>query len=108
MEEKMGFNDSNKEIQNNQCNYNDCCQCKKIFMILVILILTFMSGIMVGNCGRCRYSDYYYNYPYFAKKHHIKPQKMHRGMHSIPTNATPNTPQGNQLEGFIIEIDQNN
>ncbi len=104
----MAFNDSNKETEQHHCYNTDCCQCKKLFMVLVVLILTFMAGIMVGNCGRCRYSDYYYNNPNFTKQHHIKPHKMHRGMHHIKTNQQTNTPQNNQLEGFIIEIDQNN
>ena len=51
----------------------ECCYCKKIFMGLVILILTFMAGIMVGNCGRCHYSDNYYQNHYHHKKN--KPQK---------------------------------
>ena len=62
------------------------------------------AGIMVGNCGRCRYSDYYYNNQ--PLKHHSKKtKKMHRGMHNIPQN-TPST--NNQIEGFIIEVEQPN
>ena len=101
MEEKMVYYDSNKDNDTTTCQ---CDHCKKIFMALVVLILTFMAGIMVGNCGRCRYSDYYYNNQ--PLKHHSKKtQKMHRGMHNIPQN-TPST--NNQIEGFIIEVEQPN
>ena len=65
----MVYNENNKD--NIHCDY-ECCQCKKIFMILVILILTFMAGIMVGNCGRCRYSDTFYNKHHQLKNHHNK------------------------------------
>ena len=51
----MVYYDSNKDNDTTNCQ---CDHCKKIFMALVVLILTFMAGIMVGNCGRCRYSDY--------------------------------------------------
>lgn len=102
----MAFNDSNKD-NNNQCYHTDCCQCKKLFMTLVVLILTFMAGIMVGNCGKCRYSDYYYNNQSFAKHHHSKPKKMHRGMHHIQPHTATQAPQNNQTGGFVIEIDQN-
>ena len=100
---KMVYYDSTTNKTDNTNNPNDyqCCYCKKIFMLLVLLILTFIAGIMVGNCGRCRYSDYYYNnLTSIPKQHHKKPQKMHRGMHNIPQN--------NQIEGFIIEVDQPN
>ncbi|MBR5599233.1 MAG: hypothetical protein IKW39_04255, partial [Alphaproteobacteria bacterium] len=53
-----------KKMDNTPNNHNccniECYQCKKIFMALVLLILTFMAGIMVGNCSRCHYSDDYY------------------------------------------------
>ena len=106
---KMVYYDSNKDNNNDNNNYHhdcECYHCKKIFMVLVLLILTFMAGIMVGNCGRCRYSDYYYNnQAKMLKHHHKKHTKMHRGMHQVPQNV--NTPNG-QVEGFIIEVDQSN
>ena len=102
---KMVYNENNKD--NIHCDY-ECCQCKKIFMILVILILTFMAGIMVGNCGRCRYSDTFYNKHHQLKNHNNK--KFHRGMHKLPEQApNENTSYpNNQTGGFLIEIDQTN
>ena len=105
----MVYNENNKD--NTQCEY-ECCQCKKIFMILVILILTFMAGIMVGNCGRCRYSDsQYYNRTHNnINKHQTIQKKFHRGMHETP-QPLPNTNQtypNDQVGGFLIEIDQTN
>ena len=85
------------------CSQIECCICKKVFMTLVILILTFMAGIMVGNCGKCHYQDTYY--------YHTRPtlsntpkKKLHRGMHTISPSSTPSPEMG----GFIIEIDQAN
>lgn len=101
-----------KQMQENtsQTNHNnytfdcECCHCKKFFMAFVILILTFMAGIMVGNNGRCHYSDTYYaknsSSPYNQKK------KFHRGLHLIPPTTNTNSPD--QAGGFIIEIDQSN
>lgn len=88
-----------------------CCHCKKIFMLLVLIILTFMAGIMVGNCGRCHYSDMYYqNHTQKPPYPHIK-KKLHRGLHPIPNTNTPaqtNTSPLDTTGGFIIEIDQSN
>ncbi len=105
---KMAFNENDKD--NIHCEY-ECCQCKKIFMILVILLLTFMAGIMVGNCGRCRYSDAFYNKHY--KLNHKSHKKFHRGMHKIPnqdplSNQEPTFYPNNEAGGFLIEIDQTN
>lgn len=84
-----------------------------------------MAGIMVGNCGRCRYADNYYNNrnsygfnnPHFAKHNQqMAPQKLHRGMHKIapapqapaqnPRNYQPQPVPDEQFGGFIIEVDQ--
>lgn len=94
-------------------------------MLLVLLILVFMAGIMVGNCGRCRYADNYFNNragydyvnPQFARQNpQAAPKKFHRGMQQVaPTPATPDQAPRNyqpqpfpngQLGGFIIEVDQ--
>lgn len=113
---------------NNLRGYDcECCHCKKIFMLLVLLILVFMAGIMVGNCGRCRYADNYYNKhygynfnnPQFAKQNpQIPSKKFHRGMQQVaPVPAAPTQDPRNyqpqpqpfpngQLGGFIIEVDQ--
>jgi hypothetical protein len=89
----------------------ECCHCKKIFMMLVLLILVFMAGIMVGNCGRCRYADNYYANNWMHKYNQIKPKKFHKGMHEINPNMVKNNPQSvpnEQMGGFIVEIDQSN
>lgn len=104
-----------KENDDNQANNNaycECCQCKKIFMMLVLLILVFMAGIMVGNCGRCHYSDNYYQYTTNQFPPNHKKQKLHRGMHQIPSSQNDNlatqNPQIQEIGGFIIEVEQPN
>lgn len=90
----------------------ECCHCKKIFMILVLLILVFIAGIMVGNCGRCRYADnFYYGQQQYTRANNIPAKKYHRGMQEIAPNpsVTRNTNAvipNNQLGGFIVEIDE--
>ena len=90
----------------------ECCHCKKIFMMLVLLILTFMAGIMVGNCTSRPYIDSYPYGPYLAKQYkHMKHKKFHKGMHEItPNTAQQQTPdmQGQAIEGYIVEINQAN
>ena len=90
----------------------ECCHCKKIFMMLVLLILTFMAGIMVGNCTNRYYIDSYPYGPYLAKQYkHMKHKKFHKGMHEItPNTAQQQTPdmQGQAIEGYIVEINQAN
>lgn len=102
----------NRDETENRYNHGDncgceCCHCKKIFMLLVVLILVFIAGIMVGNCGRCRYADNYdYNQHYIQlnRMHHqkIKPKKFHRGMQDISSqNANQNgyyAPAGNSVQ----------
>lgn len=85
-ENKYGENGHNGCGSNCGC---ECCQCKRIFMMLVVLILVFIAGIMVGNCGRCRYADNYYYGPMFARHHNnmSKPKKFHRGMQEIAPTA---------------------
>ena len=97
-ENKYGENGHNGCGSNCGC---ECCQCKRIFMMLVVLILVFIAGIMVGNCGRCRYADNYYYGPMFARHHNnmSKPKKFHRGMQEIaPTadNVAAKNRQGKQ------------
>ena len=97
---------NNTENQNNDthnCCTLECCICKKIFMTLVVLILTFMAGIMVGNSGRCHYSDHYYKQK-SSTPHNHKAKKFHKGMHQIPNSTPSSQPQ----EGFIVEIDEIN
>ena len=100
------YNSNNNDI------YCECCHCKKIFMMLVLLILVFMAGIMVGNCGRCHYSDNYYDYESKIYHKHHKKNKLHRGMHQIPTSPNDNmvnqTTPVQEVGGFIVEIEQSN
>ncbi len=97
---------NNIENPNNCCNL-ECCMCKKIFMALVILILTFMAGIMVGNSGRCHYSDHYYQkQKHYSNSHSQKPKKFHKGMHQIPTSKQSPSSSPLSQGGFIIEIDE--
>ncbi len=101
----MIYNEDEKNTKH-QISDCECCYCKKIFMGLVILILTFMAGIMVGNCGRCHYSDNYYQNHYHHKKN--KHKKLHKGMHQMPIPTQNQTYPDNQAGGFVIEIDETN
>ena len=101
----------NTEYYNNGHYECECCHCKKIFMFLVLLILVFIAGIMVGNCGRCRYADnFYYGQQQYARNNSMATKKYHRGMQEIapaPT-ASRNVNRvypNNQLGGFVVEID---
>lgn len=103
----------NKDYRNDYgCAHDcECCHCKKIFMMLVLLILVFMAGIMVGNCGRCRYADNYYANSWMHKHKHDKAKKFHRGMHELNPNMVKNNNQSVPVEqtgGFVVEIDQAN
>lgn len=103
-------------MHNNDYPYSqyecECCHCKKIFMMLVLLILTFMAGIMVGNCTSRSYIDTYPYTQYMAKQYnHMKHKKFHKGMHEVAPNTaqqtTPNMPN-QAVEGYIVEINQAN
>lgn len=101
----------NTEYYNNGRYECECCHCKKIFMFLVLLILVFIAGIMVGNCGRCRYADnFYYGQQQYARNNSMASKKYHRGMQEVA--PAPTTTRGvnraypsNQMGGFIVEID---
>ena len=85
---------------------------KKIFMMLVLLILTFMAGIMVGNCTSRPYMTSYPYGPHLVKQYeHMKHKKFHKGMHEVaPNTAQQNTPDmpNQAVEGYIVEINQTN
>lgn len=108
---------SDRTNQENNNNYPystydcECCHCKKIFMMLVLLILTFMAGIMVGNCvSKNRFYDYMYN-PYTMQQYNpMRIKKMHRGMHNVNPNIVQNSKSQTDepVGGFIVEIDQSN
>lgn len=112
---------SNRTNNDNMQNNNDypysqyeceCCHCKKIFMMLVLLILTFMAGIMVGNCTSRPYMTSYPYGPHLVKQYeHMKHKKFHKGMHEVaPNTAQQNTPDmpNQAVEGYIVEINQTN
>lgn len=116
VENKNTKNNNDNMHSNNEEAYSqyecECCHCKKIFMMLVLLILTFMAGIMVGNCTNRYYIDSYPYGQYLAKQYkHMKHKKFHKGMHEITPNATQQTTpdmQNQAVEGYIIEINQAN
>lgn len=112
---------SNRTNNDNMHNNNDypysqyeceCCHCKKIFMMLVLLILTFMAGIMVGNCTSRPYMTSYPYGPHLVKQYeHMKHKKFHKGIHEVaPNTAQQNTPDmpNQAVEGYIVEINQTN
>ena len=80
-------------------------------MMLVLLILAFIAGIMVGNCSSCRYADNYYDGMTYAQRNAMTPQKkFHRGMQQINPNPTArriNRPYAApQAGGFVMEVDE--
>ena len=88
----------------------DCCHCKKIFMGVVVLILAFIAGIMVGNCRQ----QYYIDMPYIATPQLVKHQMYHRGNNPHTSNMPQPAPSASkadtnaQLGGYIIEVEQSN
>lgn len=91
-------------------DYCECCHCKKIFMFLVLLLLSFIAGIMVGNCQSTTYS---YIPPYYmqnAAMHSssMKQKKYHRGLQQIEHQNNSNKQQqpNAQMGGFIVEVEQ--
>lgn len=102
-----------KENQSHCCCSCGCCHCKRIFMLVIVLLLAFMAGIMVGSCRPCHYPNNYYSTAHASKHFNkIKKHKLHRGMHQVEstTNAPqqPNDAEMNttpQIEGYIIEVD---
>ena len=98
------------EYNNMSCGC-ECCHCKKIFMMLVLLILAFIAGIMVGNCSSCRYADTYYGPMNYADRGAMNnPKKFHRGMQQINPNMPSrrvNRPYAApQAGGFVMEVDE--
>lgn len=82
--------------------YCECCHCKKIFMFLVLLILSFIAGIMVGCCNRNYYSHIPpYNQQMIPPQTH--PAKFHRGAQPSKTE-TPASQNG----GFVFEVESAN
>lgn len=80
-------------------------------MMLVLLILAFIAGIMVGNCSTCRYADNYYDGMAYAHNSALNTQrKFHRGMQQIAPNAPArraNRPYAApQAGGFVMEVDE--
>ena len=79
--------------------YCECCHCKKIFMLIVLLILSFIAGIMVGCC-KSNHPDYMpiYNQQMMQKQHQAT--KFHRGAQPINTKT-----QSSQTGGFVFEVE---
>ena len=96
-----GLNMMDKKESCEHCDCCDCCRCKKMFMLLVVLLLTFMAGIMVGNC----------RHPYMIPEPNTTQlqRTYHRGMHEIAPKKHTATVSKNKdaaVGGFIVEIDQ--
>lgn len=103
---KKGTKMTEHHEENHSCCC-DCCHCKKIFMAMVVIILAFIAGIMVGNCRQ----QYYIDMPYTANPHFVqhKMQKHTQNMPANPTQLSPATAETNaQLGGYIIEVEQAN
>ncbi len=79
--------------------YCECCHCKKIFMLIVLLILSFIAGIMVGCCNSNNHG-YMPVYSQQMMPQRAHPAKFHRGAH--PTNAETPAPQ---TGGFVFEVE---
>lgn len=80
--------------------YCECCHCKKIFMLAVLLILSFIAGIMVGCCGQ----GHHINTPYYIQQMPKQPHtaKFQRGAHPMTDNTA------SQTGGFVFEIESAN
>lgn len=105
-------NIEHKEERNLGCECCcECCHCKKIFMAMVVIILVFIAGIMVGNCGSYRYANAYYADFYDIEEPNTynstvkvsknrgphKVKKFHRGAQEMP----PSAPHIRQTGGFV-------
>lgn len=90
----------------------ECCHCKKIFMAMVIIILAFITGIMVGSCRQ----QYVIDMPYYANPHFVQhkmmkhPQSMQKQPSTNPTTqpSPASTDANAQFGGYIIEVEQAN
>ena len=92
------------EHSNNMTECNcECCHCKKIFMLVVLLILSFMAGIMVGSC-----SKNYHPHIYQGRNHYIVHTKPIASQQPInaPSNSNPIN-SDEQMEGFVLEVEPN-
>lgn len=82
--------------------YCECCHCKKIFMLLVLLILAFIAGIMTGHC-QSSYPSYMHYYTPQIIPAHTKATKLH---HKTKAKPAPATMPDAQIGGYIIEVDE--
>lgn len=89
--------------------YCECCHCKKIFMLLVLLMLAFITGIMVGNCQSTYIYPDIYSYQSASQPTQIKIKKFHRGasQNNSTTNTTNQAVPNAQLGGFIVVEPEN-
>lgn len=102
--------DYNKDCLNGHYGC-ECCHCKKIFMMLVLLLLTFIAGIMVGSCGRRHYIDDYYNTLSYANRGtYTSPRRLPRGMQPVSPSITARRANkaysAPQAGGFVMEVDE--
>lgn len=89
--------------------YCECCHCKKIFMLLVLLFLAFIAGIMVGNCQSTYVYPDMYSYQTTSQPTQIKIKKFHRGasQNQTQTNNMNQAVPNAQLGGFIVVEPEN-
>jgi len=100
---KKGYEMVESKENENGC-YCECCHCKKIFMLLVLLMLAFITGIMVGNCQSTYVYPDIYSYQATTQPTQIKIKKFHRGtsQNNSTTNTTNQAVPNAQLGGFIV------
>ena len=85
----------------------ECCHCKKIFMAMVVILLAFIAGIMVGNCRQQSFA----NKPYQITPHIVQHKIYHRGKKQSSNTAQPNPTSAatdTELGGYVIEVEQAN
>ena len=74
---------------------------------MVVILLAFIAGIMVGNCRQQSYADQ----PYQITPHIVQHKIYHRGKKQS-SNTTQPSPQSAatdaELGGYIIEVEQAN
>ena len=74
---------------------------------MVVILLAFIAGIMVGNCRQQSYTDQ----PYQITPHIVQHKIYHRGKKQSSNTAQP-SPQSAAtdagLGGYIIEVEQAN
>lgn len=83
----------------------ECCHCKKIFMMLVLLILSFIAGIMVGHC-QSQYPMYMHHYTPYIQSGHMKAKNTNSQTQQQNSPNKPDQVPNAQIGGFIMEVEQ--